>query len=202
MRPWGNPITTGKHPGVGHFTPDGRYFITTDLLWGQAEDFDSSSYESLKGHLSAIRFASAADTDGTVRHQIVATAPVGGSAEEFAISPDGRFVVTLNMEASFMPQTSDRRTWHSSLTLLSLDSQTGRLTPINTVPFEGILPEGITFDRSGNYLAIATFDHFNPARQGGSVDFWRVITNPSPMLVKMDLSVPVMRGAHIVKLMQ
>lgn len=135
-----------------------------------------------------------------MRHQIVSTAPVGGSAEEFALSPDGRFVVALNMEASFLPWNDERIAWHSSLTLLSLNPETGRLILRNTIPFEGILPEGITFDASGNYLAVANFDHFNPAREGTTVDFSRVIRGEIPMVVQMDISVPVMRGAHIVKL--
>jgi len=30
IRPWGNSVMTGKLPGVGHFTPDGRHFIVTN----------------------------------------------------------------------------------------------------------------------------------------------------------------------------
>ncbi len=204
LRQWGNPITTGKFPGVGHFTPDGRHFVTTDLLWGQEfegkTDLDPSSYEALRGHLTVIRFAQVANLSGEVLHQVVSTAPVGGSAEEFAISPNGRFVVALNMEASFMPWNDERLTWYSSLTLLTLNSTTGRLTPVGTFPFEGILPEGISFDTTSNYLAVAIFDHFNPARRGGSIDFWRLTQTDIPMLVKTDLSLPVVRGAHVVKL--
>jgi len=198
LRQWGNPIMTGKHPGVGHFTTDGRYFITTNLFWG--EDVENQFIGSDHGNLAVIQFAEKAYSQNEVRHQIVSIAPVGGSPEEFAISPDNRFVVALNMEASFLPWNDKRMDWYSSLTLLSLNPKTGRLTPHNTIPFEGILPEGITFDASGNYLVVANFDHFNPARKGATVDFWRLLKGEVPMLVKMDVSVPVMRGAHIVKL--
>ncbi|MBD2102344.1 beta-propeller fold lactonase family protein [Leptolyngbya sp. FACHB-261] len=200
LRAWGQPIMTGKLPGVGHFTPDGRHFIVTNLLWGDdvADQFVGSQHSDL----TVINFAESANSRNEVAHRIVSTAAVGGSAEEFAISPDGRFVVSLNMEASYLPQSDQRMTWHSSLTLLSLNSDTGRLTPRTTVPFEGILPEGITFDASGRYLAVATFDHHNPARSGGTVDFWRVLQGEVPSLLKMDYVIPVMRGAHIVKLVQ
>ncbi len=64
-------------------------------------------------------------------------------------------------------------TKHSSLTLLTLSTDTGQLTPMGSFPFEGILPEGITFDATGDYLAVANFSHFNPAVKGGSIDFWQ-----------------------------
>jgi DNA-binding beta-propeller fold protein YncE len=199
LQPWGNAIMTGKHPGVGHFTPDGRHFVVTNLLWG--DDLDVRSIGATQSYLSVIRFADKA-SDNQIVHQIVATAPVGGSAEEFAISPDGRFVVSLNMEASFLPLDDPNRTEYSSLTLLSLNPETGRLTPHGTTSFEGILPEGITFDASGNYLAVAVFDYHDPARPGGAIDFWQLTRNNTPTLTKMDHSIQVMRGAHIVKLMQ
>lgn len=197
IRSWGNPIMTGKALGVGHFTPDGRYFITTNLLWG--DDVESQYVGTQSSYLTAIRFADRSNANNQVRHQIVSTASVGGSAEEFAISSNGQFVVSLNMEASFLPWNDERLTRYSSLTLLSFNPETGRLTPHNTTQFEGILPEGITFDGSGNYLAVANFDRFNPTREGTTLDFWRVIPDRVPTLVKMDISIPLMRGAHIVK---
>lgn len=200
LQPWGNIIMTGKHPGVGHFTPDGRHFIVTNLMWG--DDLDVRSIGATHSYLTAIRFADSANPDNEVVHQIVATAPVGGSAEEFAISPDGRFIVSLNMEASFLPLDDPNRTEYSSLTLLSLDPGTGRLTPQGTTPFEGILPEGITFDASGNYLAVAVFDYHDPARPGGAIDFWQLTRSDTPTLTKLERSIEVMRGAHIVKLVQ
>jgi 6-phosphogluconolactonase (cycloisomerase 2 family) len=145
---------------------------------------------------------STASSDTPVRHEIVSTAAVGGSAEEFAISPNGEFVVSLNMEASYLLLDDPRMTRDSSLTLLSLNPETGRLTPHVTTPFEGILPEGITFDASGNYLAVAVFDYHDSAHDGGSVDFWQLQQGELPTLEKLNRSIPVMRGAHIVKLVQ
>lgn len=200
LRAWGNSVMTGKLPGVGHFTPDGRHFIVTNLLWG--DDIDLQYVGAIHSYLSVIRFAGAANGNQAIRHQIVATAPVGGSAEDFAISPDGQLVVSLNMEASYLPLNNLRRTRDSSLTLLSLNPDTGRLTPHQTTPFEGILPEGITFDASGHYLAVAVFDYHDPARAGGAVDFWQLTRSNVPTLEKMERSIQVMRGAHIIKLVQ
>jgi DNA-binding beta-propeller fold protein YncE len=200
LRSWGNSVMTGKHPGVGHFTPDGRHFIVTNLYWGDdvADQFVGSQHSSL----TVIQFTETASSDTPVRHEIVSTAAVGGSAEEFAISPNGEFIVSLNMEASYLPLDDPRMTRDSSLTLLSLSPGTGRLTSHGTTPFEGILPEGITFDASGNYLAVAVFDYHDSAHDGGSVDFWQLQQGEPPTLEKLDYSIPVMRGAHIVKLVQ
>jgi len=171
-----------------------------NLLWG--DDVELQYVGATHSYLSVIRFADTANTDTEVVHQIVATAPVGGSAEEFVISPDGQFVVSLNMEGSYLPLNDSRLTRHSSLTLLSLNPETGRLTPHKTTPFEGILPEGITFDASGNYLAVAVFDYHDPLPEGGAVDFWQLTRSDIPSLDKIEHSIQVMRGAHIVKLVQ
>jgi hypothetical protein len=197
-------VVTGKFPGVGHWTPDGRHRLVTNLHWfGGAPD---SFVGSRTSTLTVVRFDGDGDGDGDgvggVAHHTVAAAPVGGSAEEFAISPDGRRVVSLNMEYSFLPPGDERLTFHSSLTLLDLDPASGELAARGTFPFEAILPEGITFDASGRHLAVANFAPFNPGRPLGetTVDFWRVVAGPEPLLVQTDVKVPVMRGAHIVKL--
>ena len=149
--------------------------------------------------LMAIRVAPAAMAEP--HHVIVAAAAMGASAEEFAVSPDGSAVVTLNMERSFLTPDDPRLTYHSSLTLMSWDADGERLLTHGTFPFEGILPEGITFDASGRFLAVANFAHANPGRpiEETTVDFWRLVDGPQPLLVQRDVRLPVMRGAHVVK---
>ncbi len=34
LRPWGEPVNVGKYPYTGVFTPDGTYFVTTNLQVG------------------------------------------------------------------------------------------------------------------------------------------------------------------------
>ena len=191
----GNTIITGKFPGVGHWSPDGRYFFVTNLYWfgGAADRYVGSNVSTIK----AIRV----DRSAAAEHVAVSAAPAGDSAEEFAIAPDGRTLVTLNMENSFLSPSDPRLTYHSSLTVMTWNPEREQLVAQGTYPFEGILPEGITFDASGRFLAIANFAHSNPRRPIAetTVDFWRVIQSAVPSLVKMDIQVPVMRGAHIVK---
>ncbi len=190
----GNAIITGKFPGVGHWSPDGRYFFVTNLYWfGGAEDnFFGSNISTIK----AIRV----DRSPAAAHVAVSAASAGASAEEFAIAPDGRTVVTLNMENSFLAPSDPQLTYSSSLTVMTWDTNREQLMARGTYPFEGILPEGIAFDLSGQFLAVANFAHSNPRRpiEETTVDFWRLVGEPTS-LVKMDIQLPVMRGAHVVK---
>jgi DNA-binding beta-propeller fold protein YncE len=123
----------------------------------------------------------------------------GVSPEGLAISPNGRYVVTTNLERSYLPYNDDRITWFSSLTLIMLDPQTGQLNRVADYPFDGILPEAAAFDASSQYLAVVNYDFFDDRTPGGSIDFWRIASdplNPQPMLVQTRYSVPVTRGAH------
>ena len=195
VEPLGDAMITGKFAGVGHWSPDGRHFFVTNLYWfgGAADRYVGANVSTI----TAIRV----DRSPAAAHVVVSAAPVGASAEEFAISPDGQTIVSLNMENSFLAPDDPRLTYYSSLTLMTWDPARERLVAHGTYPFEAILPEGITFDASGGFLAVANFAHFNPRRpvDETTVDFWRVIDGPVPSLVRMDITVPVMRGAHIVK---
>lgn len=82
---------------------------------------------------------------------------------------------------------------------MTLDPQTGQLNRIADYPFDGILPEAAAFDASSQYLAVVNYDFFDDRTPGGSIDFWRIASdplNPQPMLVQTRYSVPVTRGAH------
>lgn len=200
LTPHGNAVVSGKLPGVGHWSPDGRHFFVTNLYWGG--DTENRYVGSEVSTIVAIRVAPPAAADP--RHLMVSAVAVGASAEEFAVSPDGTRLVSLNMERSFLAPDDPRLTYHSSLTLMTWDADSERLHAHTTTPFEAILPEGITFDASGRFLAVANFAHSNPRRpvEETTVDFWRVIEGPAPMLVQMDLKLPVMRGAHVIKLVR
>lgn len=198
LAPHGNAVATGKLPGPGHWSPDGRHFFVTHLHWGG--DVDRGFYGAEISTLAAIRVAPA--DAGDPQHVIVSVAATGSAAEEFAVSPDGRTLVTLNMERSYAMPGDEDLTFYSSLSLVAWDPGTERLHTHGTYPFEGILPEGITFDASGRFLAVANFAQFNPRRSVDetTVDFWRLVDRPVPKLVQMDVKLSVMRGAHVAKL--
>ncbi len=200
--PWGNTVQVGKYPMMGRFTPDGRFFLNVNLYWGP--DVAGFWITAPRGDVTVIAF-DAGTTASSPRHSLVSRAETGVSPEGISISPDGRFVVTANLERSYLPHSDPRITWYSSLTLLSLDPVSGRVTSHGEFYSDGILPEAAVFDASSRYVASLTYDHFDDARPGGSVDFWRIVndsTLTAPKLVRTGYSVPVERGPHSMALIR
>lgn len=193
LEPWGNPVRTSKYPFMGRFTPDGAHYLTGNLFWGP--DVPGTWTEAVDGDVMAIRF-DAEPTEGDPRHLIVGRAPTGASPEGVAISPDGRWAVTTNLEVSYAPVDDPRHTPYSSLTLLAIDPASGSLETAGTYYFDGILPEAATFDASGRYVAVVNFDQHVGGAAGGSIDFWRLVDGNAPKLVKTRTSVPVPHGPH------
>ncbi len=203
LEPWGNTVQIEKAPYMGRFTPDGRHFIVNNLYWGA--DVQGTWTEAPKGSINSIRISAGRQQDGTPRHALISRSQTGVSPEGIAISPDGRYVVTTNLERSYLPYDDDRITWYSSLTLATLDPETGQLNHVADYPFDGILPEAAAFDASSQYLAVVNYDHFDDSIEGGSIDFWRIGAdplNPQPQLIKTNYSVPVTRGVHSIVLVE
>ncbi|MEM6906156.1 MAG: hypothetical protein AAF568_09700, partial [Pseudomonadota bacterium] len=193
LEAWGNPVLVSKYPFMGRFTPDGSHFLTGNLYWGS--DVVGIWTEAPAGDVTTIRFATEAGENGP-RHFLIDRAPTGVSPEGIAISPDGQWVVTTNLEISYAPADDPRHTPFSSLTLIRIDPETGRLTTIGTYAFDGILPEAAVWDASSSFVAVVNYDQLDAEREGGSIDFWKLVTAPSPMLVKLRRSLPTPHGPH------
>lgn len=199
LRPWGQPVTVGKYPYSGRFTPDGRYFITTDLQWGR--DVEGFRVGAPEGELSVVRVAPLPrQADVITRppvHQVVSTAVVGVSPEGLAISPDGRYVVTANLRRSYLDDADPRLTRGGSLTLLTLDPDSGSLTPVGEYDLDG-MPEGLAFDAAGNFVVVTQFRSFDPSVPEGELAFFRLSRHREggPALEPTDFRVGVGKGPH------
>lgn len=198
LQPWGNLVQAEKSPYMLRFTPDGRHAIANALYWGP--DVQGTWNEAPRGGVVSIRLDARRAADGSAVHALVSRAGSGVSPEGIAISPDGRWVATTNLERSYLPYNDPRQTFFSSITLMRLDPTSGSLTRVADFAYDGILPEAAAFDGSSRFLAVVTYDHFDENRRGGSVDFWRIARDtldPERVeLVKTEHSVPVTRGAH------
>lgn len=202
VTPFGNVVQIEKAPFRVEFTPNGKHVVINALYWGN--DIAGRWIEAPRGSVLTVRMNAGQMKAGTSgvqpRHAMISTIKTGVSPEGLAISPDGKWVVTTNLERSYLPYTDKRITWYSSLTLASLDQETGQLEKINDFAYDGILPEAAVFDNSSSYLAVATYDHFNDSIKGGSIDFWHLVRDPLDrkrvQLLKTNLSVPVTRGVH------
>lgn len=194
---FGNVVKVEKAPYRVFFTPDGRHVVTNALYWGL--DIIGFWVEPPRGSLLTVRMNAEVDGDN-IRHAIVSRITTGYAPEGLAVSPDGRWVASTNLERSYMPYDDPRVTWYSSITLARLDPETGQLAHVGEFNYDGILPEAAVFDNSSRYLAVANFDHFDDRREGSSIDFWRIQSDPmepwNTQLIKTEHSVPVARGAH------
>ncbi|MDQ8728149.1 beta-propeller fold lactonase family protein [Bradyrhizobium sp. LHD-71] len=193
LEQWGNAAKTGDFPDQGAFSPDGQYFVTTNLHWGDAPP--PNYLNPPPGSLTAVRF----DRENA-RHAVTGTAAASVSPEGIAFSPNGRFIVTAALTRSFMPWSDDRLTAGGALDLLSLDPRTGRMDQIANYPLQGILTEGLAFDASGNFVAVTHFDRYEPRRRRGVVEFWRLVDEGIPRLERTNYELDVVPGPHTLHL--
>lgn len=182
---FGTPAKLSGKPGPGSFTPDGSLFIVSDLKDGAA------------GELVAIQFNTTAADPKTAEHKVVAQTPVAAGVESFAISPDGTMIVTANKANSAQP-------WEGSVgkagvSLLSL-AKDGKATKVADYEIEGIAPESIIFDKSGDNVAVSVFEYFDYGRRDGGVEFFKVNKGGTPSLTKQMAKISAPKGCHTVKL--
>lgn len=194
LSPWGRPITAGKFAANGEFTPDGQFFVTNALQWG--EDVENFFVDPPAGELHSIRFNAQAANVTAIAHEVVSTATVGQNPESLKISPDGTFVVTANMRNTGLLWNDPRLATESSLSLVTIDPKTGRLTTQSEYQFEGILPQGLAFDKTGTGLAVTLLDRFDLSSRSGAVEFWRVVPGSRPALQRTGFSVSTVRGPY------
>jgi hypothetical protein len=197
LRPWGNTVETGADPFVGRFTPDGGFYLTSD--WGRnfaATDL-ASRIPDRPSAISVIRLADSSRRGDGARHERIASVETDVAAEGLAVSPDGRFVATVNMRGTAFPTDTDRFQPEGTVTLLAFDSSAGALTKIGDYLFEGVLPEGGTFDLTGDHFLATVFHGHEGADNsaGSGLEVFRVIKGESPSLERLG-RIPLPHGVH------
>lgn len=184
----GPSIEVAKHWSVGNWHPEGKYFILTDVAWGEGT---LGAILNGKGQLVSVRY------DEAGSHQVVSTTKVGLSPEGFDVSPDGQYAIVANMRRTYGPKNF----WfvparkHASLSLVKIDQKTGELITLGRpYGFAGALPEDAIFDTESNSIAVAVFhkqDEAFPTK--GWIDFWEL---ENDALIKTQQRLDVTRGVH------
>lgn len=200
VAPWGKPVAVGKSPYSGAFTPDGRFFIVNDLMWGS--DVDGYNVGAPPGRLVVIDVSEmAAGLDSPLaedaQHRVIGVANTGVSPIGMAISNDGRLIATANMQRSHLPDNDPRLAGQprgGSVSLLSL-SPDGSLTPAGEYPINA-MPAGISFDAADRFLCVTQFRSFDADATDGELAFWKVRRGATPSLEGADFFVGVGAGPH------
>ncbi|MBZ9710174.1 hypothetical protein LB543_26050 [Mesorhizobium sp. ESP7-2] len=203
LRLWGNIAEVGADPFVGRFTPDGRYYLTSN--WGRnfaATDL-AGRIPTAPSTISVVRLAVLTTTGETARHETIGVTESGLNAEGIAISPDGRLVATVNMRGTSLPPETGRFQREASVTLLTFDPDTGALVKIGDYPFEGVLPEGGAFDLTGDHFLATVFQGHEGAddEAGAGLAVFRVIKGDRPALKQIG-RIPLPQGVHHVDLVR
>ena len=172
LKLWGEPVTVDEDPYSGRFTSDGKYYLTANWKRNFKADSIEGRLPNQASTVSVIRL-------GNNSHQVIKTVASDRSSEGIAISPDGNLVATANMRETALPISSNRFTREATVSLFSFDSNSGQLSKAGNFPFEGVLPEGISFDATGEHLIVATFEYLDSNRPTGGLEVWRVKPEPN-----------------------
>ena len=197
---WGRKVPVEKAPYIVKFTPNGRY-VAVNAIYADS-DIKDGGFVAPFGSVSLIELNIKKSKDGQPIHLLTSRTDTGVMPEGLTISPDGNYIVTSNLERSSTSIKDPKLGFFSSLTLISIDQEKGLLKTQGTFAVDAILPEAAIFDNSSKFVAMTAFDHFDPSKKGGSIIFWRIITdhyNPDRIeLVRTNYEVPVTRGAHTI----
>ena len=197
LQPYGEPLRVGNHLSNGRFTADGQFFLVPDLKWNTQFLRMLNFLLNPAGEMIAIRF----DETGQ-QHEVVSKTTVGVSPEGFDLSPDNRLIATVNMRRTYLAAlpAAWRGKPHSSLSLVQFAPATGQLTTLGEYGFAGLLPEQAVFDASGTALVVVIYNYRENQPRTGAVEFWQVIAGESPQLQRSSWQIPVVRGAHDIRL--
>lgn len=196
---WGAAVEVDRDPFVGRFTPDGKYYITSN--WGR--NLKAKSVEerlpSTPSQVNVIQLAPWGQE--AVAHRVVSRVASDRSAEGIAISPDGSLVATVNMRGTALRPGTDHFDQYATVTLLSLDNETGQLRKLGDYLFEGVLPEGGTFDSSGEHFLATVFQgHAGSAPSSGpGLEIFEVIRDGADPALQPLGRIPLAHGVHQVR---
>lgn len=195
--PWGKPVQVGKDPYVGRFIPGGRYYVTSD--WGRNLDQRRAETRLPKvpSEISVVQLDDWSKGENA-NHRKIGSAQTDRSAEGIAVSPDGRLIATSNMRETII-RNSKRFTREASVSLLTFDPETGKIENTGNTLYEGVLPEGITFDASGEYILAAVYEYHQPNDTKGGLEVFQIIRGDKPTLKHVG-RIPSPRGTHHVEI--
>ncbi|CCH02591.1 hypothetical protein FAES_4592 [Fibrella aestuarina BUZ 2] len=174
----GKAVKVGSQPGSGKFTPDGKYFIIAD---------------SKDNKVFAVEF-STEDTPADAK--IASQVAVGETPEALAISPDGATVAVVSSLQSGQPFTN-AAAGKSEIALFGL--QGGQLAAGSKTTVDGIMPQAVEFDKSGDNLAVGVSEYMDYGMRNGGIEFYKVTKGAQPSLTKQPGRISVTRGVHAIR---
>lgn len=187
VQPQGKPVKVGTMPGSGKFTADGKYYVIAD---GKKTPGTSGAGA---GEIFVLQF-STEDTPADAK--IVSQMATGESPEAVAISPDGSTVAVVSAGQSYQPFTNSAAA-KSEVALFGLKD--GKLTAGGKATIEGIDPQAVEFDRTGENIAVGVAEYLDYGIRTGGIEFYKVTKGDQPSLTKQPGRISVTRGIHAMR---
>jgi hypothetical protein len=189
----------GRQITPGRFTPDGRFYMTTDLNCGKA------NLDYLTNGRGKFLVLSTPIIAGEKPGKVCSTA-TGVTPEGFALSLDGKTLASVNMNHCFLPKTAAFKIIpgqkHCSISIARFDPDSRKLTKQATVDFDGLLTRHLCFDASGKYLAAAVYQEAHGPSDKGHLEIFRVESEPKLQVADCKFSISLPRGPHTLSLLK
>jgi DNA-binding beta-propeller fold protein YncE len=199
LAPWGNRVQVNKFPLNGAFSPDGRWYFSSDLMWGPDVQ---AFFRVNQGLITSVRMASPDAPASAVNHQVAAVSPGGLSSESIAVSPDGRSLVALAMRNTGQLKNDPIYDKRASVLHFRIDSSNGTLTLLKETFFEAVLPQGLIFDPTGQFLYVGINEYEGEQTSlKGAVEVWRMTSGDQPSLQRTTQRFRAPRGVHSLALL-
>ena len=133
-------LPTGIFPYNVAITPDGKLALTVDNGNNGGSDGNADTVSVIDLSANPVR--------------VIDHVTVGDSPEGLAISPNGKFAVSIEARGSNQPKSSWFYHAGGAVTVLRIDGK--KVTPVGEVTVQG-LPEGAVFSADGSYLYVGNF---------------------------------------------
>lgn len=174
----GKPVDCGVNPGVGVFSLDEQYFYAAD----QNKDYKKGSVAGVKLDMVS------------GQHEFLQSVTANIGPEMIRLSPDGKFLVTVNRRGAHLPSSDKNKTRMTSISVFKI-LKNGKLKPLGEYPFPSLYPSDLRFDKSGSMLAVVA-NRASGEDDRGEIVFWDFTPNKKIQLKLRTERLAVPRGAH------
>ena len=190
LKPWGKAVSVGSDPFVGRYVLGGSHYVTAN--WGR--DFTAKSiYDRLPKEASSISLIRLGGE--SAEHEVVQVVDVARSPEGIAVSNDGTRLAFSSMQDSLYSLKSCDYESTSVITVFDISPSSGYLQEIGRRAFKGILPEGLSFDLSGDFVLASVFQVEDKLQGRGRINIFSVDPRSVEVIEKVgELKAP--HGIH------
>lgn len=187
LEPFGKPTKINGQPSYGSFTPDGRYYIIMDSK-------SEVSKSSITGELFVMKLNL---EDESAESFLMSKIDIPINSNHFDIHPDGSYIAVCSIEKSFeVPSDLSNNEGSISTYTIGVD---GSLNLKDKSIIEGVLPTSLSFDKTGENLAVSIYQYLTFGYTFGGIEFFKFSAEEGTSMTKQKGKVYLPPGVHGLK---